>query len=242
MYYKVANRAAFAALAQAWATILLLAVTAFYAWEVSRTGNVPMVGVTGATCVKLLRDPRIQDYEGVSGYKFKCTIENTGSRPARNLRIRPIGKIGDVILPHTDFESVEKAITTDVILFPGVTVINQPGITKDVLDKVVLKGGRLVYTYELEYTDWDQARTYHHLQTFEVVVVKKDPLNLDVSLVAALAVTCFMGLEKRGASAVCCRQRVLPLVARSGNPPSASLSRAARRHPLPSDGPYNPDV
>ena len=89
------------------------------------------------------------------------------------------GKLGDTTLSHTERNDSGKGI----ILFPGVKGANTSTISKDVLDRLVVKGERLIYTIDLEYTDWEEARRFKYPQVFEVLVRQKEPLALDVTVI-----------------------------------------------------------
>ena len=181
IYYKVADRPAFAALAQAWATIVLVAVTVVYVVEVGR-GSAPMVGVTGVRPLRFLKDAKVDNYEGVAGFKIHFQVENLGTRPAKNSRISTKGKIGNTVLPYTESEG-----DAGVTIFPGVKVFNIVVVSKGTLDRLVLEKERLIYTVDLSYTDWEGHHKYENPQSFQVKVSEKDPLNLKIGLVKSPA-------------------------------------------------------
>ncbi len=177
LYYKVADRSAFATLAQAIATIFLVTLTWVYVVQLGQS-NAPLVGVTNAQITRMLKEKDVDTYDSVQGVLVKFTIKNTGVRPAKNVRLQTKAKIGRVVLPYTEGET-----KPGVILFPGVETFNMVSIDKSTIEKMV-QGQKLLVIVNLSYTDWEGRYKQDFLQIFEVVIIQKEPLNLAVNLVS----------------------------------------------------------
>jgi archaellum component FlaF (FlaF/FlaG flagellin family) len=180
VYYRAVNRSAFAALAQAWATIMLVGLTAAYVVlmnvnieEISRTGRTPFVGVVDAKTHKSLEGP--DTYDNVKGAQVDFVIQNTGSTPAKNLTVEVRGRMGNTVLPYNEYPN-----KMGTILFPGASGTSTVKIGKGQLDQLIAGRDRLIYTVKLSYTDWEGNKKYSLEQKFEVAVSAKEPLTLRV--------------------------------------------------------------
>lgn len=138
----------------------------------------PVIGVMDSKTWKTFTNTKDGDiYENVSSARTDFIIRNVGNLPAKNFRIKIIGKIGDVILPHKKFK--EKG---GIIMLPQNTAVSNVNIHKDILDKLLEKKERLIYKVEFFYTDWNESKEYNHSSCFEIVINQKSPLNLAVQM------------------------------------------------------------
>ncbi len=139
----------------------------------------PVIGVMDSKTWKNFTNTKDGDiYENVSSARTDFIIRNVGNLPAKKFRIKVIGKMGDVILPHKKYE--EKG---GIVMLPQNTVVNTVNIGKDILDKLLEKKERLIYKVEFFYTDWNESKEYNYSSCFEVVIIQKSPLNLVVRLI-----------------------------------------------------------
>ena len=139
----------------------------------------PVIGVMDSKTWKNFTNTKDGDiYENVSSARTDFIIRNVGNLPAKKFRIKVIGKMGDVILPHKKYE--EKG---GIIMLPQNTAVNTVNISKDILDKLLEKKERLIYKVEFFYTDWNESKEYNYSSCFEVVIIQKSPLNLVVRLI-----------------------------------------------------------
>ena len=140
----------------------------------------PVIGVMDSKTWKTFSNTKDGDiYENISSARTDFIIRNVGNLPAKDFRIKVIGKIGDVILPHKQFE--EKG---GIIMLPQNTAVNTVNISKDILDKLLEKKERLIYKIEFFYTDWNDSKEYNYSSYFEVFINQESPLNLGVQLIS----------------------------------------------------------
>lgn len=138
----------------------------------------PVIGVMDTKTWKTFTNLKDGDiYENVSSASVDFIIKNVGNLPAKNFRIKVLGKIDDVILPYKKFGEKE-----GVIMLPQNTAVNTVNISKGILDKLLEKKERLIYKIEFFYTDWNDYKEYNYSSCFEIVINQKSPLNLVVHL------------------------------------------------------------
>jgi len=135
----------------------------------------PIVGVADVKPTRILTniDEEEDTYENVIGAKIDFVVKNVGNLFAKNIKIETTGKIGDTILPHTVKEK-----NKGVIMIPQNTAVITATIGKDIIRRLVEKGEKLIYKVEFFYTDWDDYKEYNYSSYFEVIVIKKSPLDL----------------------------------------------------------------
>ena len=161
--------------------VAIIILTVYNLWFTRIQSNLifkPIIGVTDVKTMKILTNIEGEDtYENVIAAKIDFEVKNVGNLPAKNFKIKTIGKIGDTILPHTVAEKKE-----GVRLIPQNEVVNTATISKNTIHKLVEKGEKLIYKVEFFYTDWDDYKEYNYSSYFEVYVIKKSPLNLGIRM------------------------------------------------------------
>jgi hypothetical protein len=136
----------------------------------------PVVGITNAKTTRLLSDKTQDTYDSVTSVICKFIIENVGSLPAKNFKIKPQLKIGNTILPHSEQDENYQG----TILIPKVKANNYARINKDTLNRMIQTKERLIYTIEIFYSDWEDYQKYAYKCEYEIKILKKEPLHLAV--------------------------------------------------------------
>jgi hypothetical protein len=138
----------------------------------------PIIGVVDIKTTRLLGDIDGKDvYENVKAVKIDFIIKNTGNLPAKNFKIKNIGKIGNTILSYEKAKE-DKGVT----LIPPNVLINTATIDDNVIRRLVENKEKLIFKVELFYSDWDDYKKYNYSSYFEVLVITKNPLNLGVGM------------------------------------------------------------
>jgi len=156
--------------------------TVYNLWFTNVQSNLifkPIIGVVDIKTTRLLGDIDGKDvYENVKAVKIDFIIKNTGNLPAKNFKIKNIGKIGDTILSYKKAKE-GKGVT----LIPTNVLINTANIDNKVIHRLVENKEKLIFKIELFYSDWDDYKEYNYSSYFEVIVIKKSPLNLGIRMV-----------------------------------------------------------
>lgn len=155
----------------------IILLTMYNLWFTRIQSNLifkPIIGIMNVKTTRILTNINGEDtYENVIAAKIDFVLKNVGNLPAKNFKIKTIGKLGDTILPHTDDGKKE-----GVRIIQQNEVINTATISKNIIQKLVEGREKLIYKVELFYTDWDDYKEYNYSSCFEVFVTKKSPLNL----------------------------------------------------------------
>ena len=134
----------------------------------------PVVGIVSAKAIRV-RPPETElTYENIAQAKLQFGIKNVGNLPAKNFKLKVIGKLGKITLPHK--ESFEES-NEGVVLVQGATTFNTPTIGKNVIEALVQKKERLFYTFDFSYSDWEEYEYYSYSVIYEVFVKQKEPLD-----------------------------------------------------------------
>ncbi|MCK4377462.1 MAG: hypothetical protein KAV97_04525 [Actinomycetia bacterium] len=155
--------------------------TAYNLWLTRKQSNLvfkPFIGVMDIKTTRMLIDINKKDvYENVKCVKIDFVIKNVGNLPAKNFKIKTIGKIGNIILPHEEDKKNEGGT-----ILPQQVLINTAIIGKDVIDGLVERKEKLRYEVELFYSDWENYQQYNYSSYFDIFVINKNPLHLASSM------------------------------------------------------------
>lgn len=147
---------------------------AYFLTQQSRLIYKPVLGVVEVKTTRMFDKEDILD--NIKAVKIDFIIENRGNLPAKNVRIKTTGKIGNTVLPYTESDQKE-----GIILIQNVKVTNTATISKDVLNKMIQEDEKLIYTVELSFSDWDN-HDYGYASKFEIYVTNKEPLTLSTRM------------------------------------------------------------
>jgi len=134
----------------------------------------PVIGITDVRTTRIFLGQE-DKLENVKGVIIQFVIENVGNLPAKNLKIKTTGKLGNTILPHTEGKNSD-----GVHIIPNAKYLNEATIGIDIIRKMIEDKTKLIYTVELSYADWENYTQYSYPLFFEIYVTKKEPLNLGV--------------------------------------------------------------
>jgi len=163
---------------------LLIGICTIYnLWFTIKQSNLifqPIIGVNDIKTTRILTNIDDEDvYENVIAAKIDFIIKNVGNLPAKNFKIKTIGKIGNNILPYEEAKE-HKGIT----VIPQNILVNTATISKDVINRLVENKEKLMYKVEFFYTDWNDYKEYNYSSYFEVFIIKKSPLNLNYKMLS----------------------------------------------------------
>ena len=166
---------------------LVIAITTSWSLYITRRQSdlifKPAVGIVDAKTTRHIIPDSVDVYKNVTGATIAFTIENAGTLPAKDVKIKVRGKIGNTTLPYTETET---GLTEEgIVLLPKAKVFNRPKIGKRTIERMVAKE-RLIYTIQLSFTDWEDYKPYSYSVRYEVSVTKKSPLLLRVILLPPL--------------------------------------------------------
>ena len=137
----------------------------------------PVIGVIGVNIEPEFEENKAETYENVVNAKIIFKISNTGNLPAKDFKIKTIGKLGNTTLPHTEDSKAGG------ILVQNVVGVNTTTISKEIIKKVVEEGVKLVYTVQLSYSDWEDYETYDYGNMYEIYLMSKTPFKLGAKMI-----------------------------------------------------------
>lgn len=144
----------------------IIILTIYNLWFTRVQSNLifkPIIGVVDIKTMRLLGDTDGKDvYENVKAVKIDFIIKNTGNLPAKNFKIKNIGKIGNTILSYEKAKE-DKGVT----LIPPNILINTAIIDDNVIRRLVENKEKLIFKVELFYSDWDDYKKYNYSSYFE---------------------------------------------------------------------------
>lgn len=112
-------------------------------------------------------------YDNVKELKITFNIKNSGTLPAKNLRVTVSGFIGDERLP------IENNADSSVnFVLPGAESKKYVIISKDLLNRVAYKKERLIYKVEVKYTDLENYQKYSDVQYYELRLINMNPFEV----------------------------------------------------------------
>jgi len=139
----------------------------------------PIVGVSDIDYLRHFEDLQNKGFENLKYVSVVFRIENVGSLPAKQLRMKTVGKFGNTTLPFREDNTNESG----AVIVPGMSFSNTARISKKLLTSLLNKSSeRLVYTVAISYRDWDDINEYKYNQEFEVEAIQREPLRLTFSL------------------------------------------------------------
>ena len=135
----------------------------------------PVIGVSNVKAEMIIKDENSKSFNDVLYTKIIFEVKNTGSLPAKNVRIVTHGKIGNTTMSFTKSENISKGI----IMVQNVTYTSIVTIGKEALIRLH-KGEKLIYNVEISYTDFEEYEKYEYPQFFEVQIIQDSPVNIKV--------------------------------------------------------------
>lgn len=139
----------------------------------------PVVGVVEVKTtrhVANLSEGSKASYDSVRYATVAFVIKNVGNLPAKNLKTLVRGKLGDTNLAYTEKNKDKPG----VVLIQNAEVTNRARISKSTLETLLKKKKRLIYTVKISYTDWEEYNNYDYSTSYEVTMIRKEPLTLKV--------------------------------------------------------------
>ena len=98
------------------------------------------------------------------------SIENTGTIPAKNVKVDVTGKLGNTILPR-----IEPSSDEGVVVPPHAKFSNLVSIGRGDLKRLVEGGGKLIYSIKISYSDFEGYKSQEYTSYYEFELVGKDP-------------------------------------------------------------------
>lgn len=137
----------------------------------------PVIGVIGVSVEPKIEEGKPDTYENVVNAKITFKISNTGNLPAKDFKIKTIGKLGNTTLPYTDHPKAGGIFVQNAV------GVNTTTINKDVIKKLVEEKERLLYTVQLSYSDWEDYEKYDYENRIEIYLISKKPFKLGAKMV-----------------------------------------------------------
>lgn len=134
----------------------------------------PAIGVVDVDAMRILQDKEHPNLDEALGGRIIFKIGNTGSLPAKNVKISVRGKIGNTTLPFTENENVAQG----VVMVQDTKYSNTVNFHKEILAR--MKAERLIYKISLSYADFENYQSYQHDQFFEVRIQSESPFQFGV--------------------------------------------------------------
>jgi hypothetical protein len=139
----------------------------------------PVVGVVNVKPTYVIKDQNLgSKYDNLVGVKFDFVIKNVGNLPAKNVILNVKGMIGKTVLPK-----VESEPNDGIVLIQDTEVTNTRTIDDRVLHRLVHEEEELVFTIDINYTDWEEFDNYSFSNKYKITVESKDPLKLSTTLI-----------------------------------------------------------
>ena len=150
-----------------------------------RAASSPVVGIVRTQVIKALKpDATGRSYQDSGGFLVRFRIENIGSRPARNVIVRPRCRVGNTSHSFTESPRLGEGYT----LFPGTPAHVEVGFGPEAIVEHVEHRTELGCNVYVEYSAWEEPDQRSLLvQGYDIKVPEKDPMEVQVSLVAPLA-------------------------------------------------------
>jgi len=134
----------------------------------------PVVGITDVKTTRYLKDSTTDTFENVDYVSVEFTIENVGSLPVKNFKIKPLLKIGDTILPYEDVDYKGTGLVQKA------KVKNTAIVRKDIIGRMLKTKEKLIWSIQMTYSDWENYETYSSESSYEIRVTTTEPLNVTV--------------------------------------------------------------
>jgi hypothetical protein len=135
----------------------------------------PVIGITEVKAHRHLMPGTKDTYANVIGASVEFFIENVGNLPAKNVFIKPSGKIG--VMNIATEESNDKM---GIVLVQKAKQIISVTISKEDVEKMLISKEKCFYTLEINYSDWKNYNKYNYKTSFEISIANKEPLILMV--------------------------------------------------------------
>jgi len=156
--------------------IFVIVISVFTAWNSylayrqSKLIYRPFVGVIDVATTRF-RPPNQKDtYANTTSVLVNFLLENTGSIPAKNVKIDVTGKLGNTILPR-----IEPSSDEGVVVPPHAKFSNLTSIGKNELKRLVDGGEKLIYSIKISYSDFEGYKSQEYTSYYELELVGKDP-------------------------------------------------------------------